>query len=59
MDAAARALVAAHLRARFTAIAEQRTTVLDLTAAWLVLRAVESPADTVLRWRAPGPRANG
>jgi prepilin-type N-terminal cleavage/methylation domain-containing protein len=55
VDAAARALASAHARARLLAVVEQRVMVLTLTADSLVLRAVESPADTVARWRAPGP----
>lgn len=58
-DAAARALVAAHLRARFIAIAEQRIVVLELSSARLAIRAVESPADTVLRWEGVGPAVEG
>ncbi len=58
-DAAARALVAAHLRARFIAMAEQRIVVLELTPARLAIRAVESPVDTVLRWEGGGPALEG
>jgi len=58
-DAAARALVAAHLRARFIALAEQRVVVLELTPARLAIRAVESPGDTVLRWEGGGPAVEG
>lgn len=58
-DAAARALVAAHLRARFIAMAEQRIVVLELSSARLAIRAVESPADTVLRWEGGGPAVEG
>lgn len=57
VEAAARALVGAHHRARFVAVAEQRVAVLDLTAARLILRAIESPADTTPRWDADGPAA--
>lgn len=56
----AAALVAgAHARARLLAAVEHRAVVLTLTADSLVLRAVETPADTVERWRAPGPSASG
>ena len=58
-DAAARALVAAHLRARFIALAEQRVVMLELTPARLAIRAVESPVDTVLRWEGGGPAVEG
>lgn len=57
VEAAARALVGAHHRARFVAVAEQRVTVLDLTTARLILRAIESPADTTPRWDGDGPAA--
>lgn len=59
VDAAAQALVSAHTRARAAAQGEFRNMVLTLTADSLVLRAVESPADTVERWRGPGPSAEG
>ena len=58
-DAAARALVAAHRRARFIALAEQRVVMLELTPARLAIRAVESPVDTVLRWEGGGPAVEG
>lgn len=57
VDAAVRALMAAHVRARFLAIAEQRAAVLDLSAGRLLIRAVESPGDTVARWESAGPDA--
>ncbi|MEO8634609.1 MAG: GspH/FimT family pseudopilin [Gemmatimonadales bacterium] len=51
VDDDARTLVGAYARARLTAVAERRVIVLTLTPDSLVLRAVESPADTVERWR--------
>ena len=57
VEAAARALVGAHHRARGVAVADPRVTVLDLTAARLTLRAVEAPGDTTPRWEADGPAA--
>jgi prepilin-type N-terminal cleavage/methylation domain-containing protein len=55
VDAAAQAVVAAHTRARIAALAEHRTMLLTLTADSLLLRAVESPVDTIERWRGDGP----
>jgi prepilin-type N-terminal cleavage/methylation domain-containing protein len=55
VDAAVQSLVAAHTRARTAALAERRTMVLTLTADSLVLRAVESPIDSIERWRGDGP----
>jgi prepilin-type N-terminal cleavage/methylation domain-containing protein len=55
VDAAARLVAGAHVRARTAALAEHRTMVLTLTADSLLLRAVESPIDTVERWRSEGP----
>ena len=52
-------LVAAHARARLIAASEQRASLLALTADSLVLRVPESEADTVERWRAPGPLQDG
>lgn len=49
----------AHTRARLAAIAEQRVSVLTLTAESLVVRVVEAPDDTVARWRGPGPGGAG
>jgi prepilin-type N-terminal cleavage/methylation domain-containing protein len=46
---------AAHARARLVAVAEQRVAVLTLTADSVVVRVVEAPGDTALRWRARGP----
>ena len=54
---AADLVAGAHARARLIASVERRVLVLTLTADSLVLRAVESPADTTERWRAAGPRA--
>jgi prepilin-type N-terminal cleavage/methylation domain-containing protein len=59
VGAAAQAVVAAHVRARMAALAERRTMVLALTADSLVLRAVESPVDSIERWRGDGPAAHG
>ncbi len=59
VDAASQALVAAHTRGRVAAQAEHRSMVLTLTADSLVLRAVESPTDSVERWRGTGPAAEG
>ncbi len=56
---AARAITDAHARARLLALAERRTILLTLDADSIVLRARLAPGDTVLRWRAPGPAANG
>ncbi len=55
VDAAARAVAAAHTRARIAALAEQREMILTLTADSLLLSAVESPVDTIERWRGDGP----
>lgn len=52
---AASLVAGAHARARLLASVERRVMVLTLTADSLVLRAVESPADTTERWRAAGP----
>lgn len=52
-------VTAAHTRARLVAAAERRPAVLLLTADSLILRVVESPTDTVERWRAVGPRQEG
>ncbi len=59
VDAAVQSVVAAHTRARIAALAERRTMVLALTADSLVLRAVESPIDTIERWRGDGPSQRG
>lgn len=45
----------AHARARLAAVVEQRVAVLTLTPDSLVLRVVEAPGDTTLRWQARGP----
>ncbi len=55
VDAAARAIVAAHTRARIAALAEHREMILTLTADSLRLAAVETPIDTIERWRGDGP----
>jgi prepilin-type N-terminal cleavage/methylation domain-containing protein len=59
VEEAAAAIAGAHTRARLLAVTERRVMVLTLAADSLVLRAVESRADTVERWRAPGPTATG
>ena len=59
VDAAVQSVVAAHTRARTAALAERRTMVLELSADSLVLRAVESPIDSIERWRGEGPVARG
>ncbi len=58
-DLAARALVAAHARARLVARVEQRAVVLDADSARLRLWSIESVVDTVLRWESGGPAAEG
>lgn len=55
VDAAARAVVSAHTRARIAALAEHREMILTLTPDSLRLSAVESPIDTFERWRGDGP----
>jgi prepilin-type N-terminal cleavage/methylation domain-containing protein len=55
VDAAARAVAAAHTRARIAALSEHREMILTLTADSLLLYAVESPIDTIERWRGDGP----
>jgi type II secretory pathway pseudopilin PulG len=57
VDASVQAVTAALSRARLVAVAEQRIAILTLAQDSLVVRVVESPADTVLRWRGPGPGA--
>jgi prepilin-type N-terminal cleavage/methylation domain-containing protein len=52
-------LVAAHTRARSVAIAEQRVTLVTVTAESLVVRAIVSPTDTAERWRTAGPASEG
>ena len=54
-DGAAAVLVSAHARARMIAAVEGRVVVLSLWADSIVVQAVESPADTVIRWRGVGP----
>jgi prepilin-type N-terminal cleavage/methylation domain-containing protein len=55
VDAAARAVAAAHTRARIAALSEHREMILTLAADSLLLSAVESPIDTTERWRGDGP----
>jgi Tfp pilus assembly protein FimT len=59
VEAATQAIVAAHTRARTAALAERRTMILALTVDSLVLRAVESPVDSIERWRDAGPALRG
>jgi|ABSP01.1.fsa_nt_gi prepilin-type N-terminal cleavage/methylation domain-containing protein len=59
VDQVTEALTSAHTRARLVAMAERRIAVLTLTADSVVLRVVESAADTVIRWRGMGPAAEG
>jgi prepilin-type N-terminal cleavage/methylation domain-containing protein len=59
VNEAAEVIASAHSRARLVAMAERRIVVLTLTADSLVLGVVESATDTVLRWRASGPAAEG
>jgi prepilin-type N-terminal cleavage/methylation domain-containing protein len=55
VDQSADLVAGAHARARLVSSVERRVTLLTLTADSLVLRVVESPTDTVVRWRAEGP----
>lgn len=57
-DGAAAILVSAHARARMIAASESRVIVLSLWADSVVVQAVESPADTVVRWRGIGPASH-
>jgi Tfp pilus assembly protein FimT len=57
-DGAAAVLVSAHARARMIAAAEGRVVVLSLWADSIVVQAVESPTDTVIRWRGAGPASH-
>ncbi len=59
VDEAATLVAGAHARARLLATVERRVMLLTLTADSLVLRAVESPADTTERWCTAGPAATG
>jgi prepilin-type N-terminal cleavage/methylation domain-containing protein len=59
VDQVTEAITSAHTRARLVAMAERRIAVLTLTADSVVLRVVESDADTVIRWRGIGPAAEG
>jgi prepilin-type N-terminal cleavage/methylation domain-containing protein len=59
VEAAASAVASAHARARIIARSERRLTILALAADSIVVRVVETPADTLERWRGPGPRAQG
>lgn len=59
VDRAARAIVAAHTRARLLAATEHRIVLLTVSAESLVVRARRTPADTVERWRHTGPALDG
>lgn len=59
VESAAQALAGAHARARLVAVVERRNVLLTLAADSLVLHALESPADTVERWRSAGPSVEG
>ena len=59
VETATEAILAAHIRARLVAVTERRVAVLTLTVDSLVLRAVETPADTAPRWHGPGPALQG
>lgn len=52
-------LVAAHTRARFLALAEQRVMLLTISTDSLLVRAVGSAGDTTERWRSDGPAVSG
>ncbi len=57
-DGAARAVVAAHRVARFSAIMRSRRTLLHVTAESLTVRVIEGP-DSVTLWRRSGPALDG
>ena len=57
-DGASALGVAAHARARMIAAGEGRVVLLSLWADSVVVDVVESPADTVTRWRGPGPASH-
>lgn len=59
VDSAAQALAGAHTRARLVAVTERRNVLLTLAADSLIVHAIETPADTVERWRSAGPSAEG
>ena len=58
VERATRELVAAHTRARMNAVVENRIGLLYVSGDSLVLKMVIG-ADTVTRWRTPGPSALG
>jgi prepilin-type N-terminal cleavage/methylation domain-containing protein len=58
VDRTAYALVAAHHRARITAILESRPSLLQFTSDSVVIR-IRRGTGTALHWRGPGPAANG
>ena len=58
VDRAARELAAAHGRARMRAVVESRVSLLVITPDSLVL-SVLADRDTLIRWRASGPRKAG
>lgn len=59
VERAAHALAGAHTRARLVALTERRAVLLTLAADTLRIHALESPTDTILRWQAAGPTADG
>jgi len=59
VESAAQALAGAHTRARLVAVTERRNVLLTLAADSLVVHALESPQDTVERWRSAGPASEG
>jgi prepilin-type N-terminal cleavage/methylation domain-containing protein len=59
VESAAQALAGAHTRARLVAVTERRNVLLTLAADSLVVHALESPQDTVERWRSAGPAREG
>lgn len=59
VDSAAQVIAGAHARARLVAVAERRNVLLTLAADSLIVHAIETPADTVERWRSAGPSADG
>ena len=51
-------IAAAHTRARMIAVTSSRVALLRISADSMTIRTVEG-ADTLLRWRGPGPAAAG
>ncbi len=58
-DGVAGDILAAYVRARLVAQGEERVTLLLLAPDSTVIRVVEGPADTVIRWRDRGVGAPG